>query len=195
MRARREAKPRATTMSRHLGPLTLGLVALLSTSGCSWIFVQPLPPEDHSYGYQPCTSSRLPPVIDTIFALTNVASAFYVGTRDNVANKGVSVTFGIGVATLWTVSAVYGYSHTAECEEAHEVDEHGYLPPPHLRAPPRYYPQPPPRMVDPAAAPAAAPPAPGAAPPQGDDDDPSNRRPPPAPKKPPERLDAPRFGG
>lgn len=162
--------------------------------------MQPLPPE-HGYDYQPCTSSLVAPVIDTIFTITNVVSALYVGTRDNVTNKGTSVTVGIGVATLWALSAGYGYSHTAECEEAHDFDERGYHPPPHLRAPPRYYPQPPPRVVappgspgswappaDPAAAPAAPPPAVDAAaapaaptpaapaPQQQDDDDPNARR-------------------
>jgi hypothetical protein len=196
--ALREARPRIVTLPRRLGPLTLGLVALLSTSGCSWIFVQPLPP-DHGYDYQPCTSSRVAPVVDTIFTLTNLASALYVASENNVTNKGTAVTLGLGVGLLWALSAGYGYSHTAECEEAHELDERGYRPLPHLRAPPRYYPQPPPRVVDPAAAPAAAPPQ-GGAPQQGDDDDPSDHRAPPpspapAPKKPPERLDAPRFGG
>jgi hypothetical protein len=180
--------------------IALAILALSSTAGCSWIFVQPLPPE-HGYDYQPCTSSRVAPVIDTLFAITNVVSALYVGTRDNVTNKGTSVTLGISVATLWALSAGYGYSHTAECDEAHEFDERGYHAPPHLRAPSQYYPQPPPRLVappgspgswappaDPAAAPAAPPPAadpaatPSAPPPaapapqQQDDDDPNARR-------------------
>jgi hypothetical protein len=158
------AKPGTVTAPRRLGPLTLGLVALLSTSGCSWIFVQPLPP-DHGDDYRPCTSSRVAPVVDTILTLTNLASALYVASENNVTNKDAAVTLGIGVGILWALSAGYGYSHTAECEEAHELDEHGYRPPPNLRAPPRYYPQPPPRVVDPAAAPAAAPaPAGGAIP-------------------------------
>jgi hypothetical protein len=157
--------------------VALALLSLSSTVGCSWIFVQPLPPE-HGYDYQPCTSSRVAPVIDTILTITNIASALYVGTRDNVTNKGESVTLGIGAATMWALSAGYGYSHTAECEEAHELDEHGYHAPPYLRAPPRYYPQPPPQVgappgsagswapsADPAAVPAAPPPAdPSAAP-------------------------------
>jgi hypothetical protein len=165
----------------------LAILSLSSTAGCSWIFVQPLPPE-HGYDYQPCTSSRVAPVIDTIFTITNVASALYVGTRDNVTNKGTAVTFGLSVATLWGLSAGYGYSHTAECEAAHEIDERGYHAPPHLGAPPRYYPQPPPHVVappgspgsweppvDPAVAPAASPPA-AAAPQQQDNDDPNASR-------------------
>jgi hypothetical protein len=209
------------TKNSGLGPVALMLAALslTSTTGCSWIFVQPLP-EDHRYRdeYQPCTSSVVAPVFDTLFTLTNLGSALYVASEDNVTNKGTAVTLGVGVAILWAASAAYGYSHTAECQEAHEFDERGYRPPPHLRAPPRYYQQPPPRIVAPPPPPPAqedAPPSPGSAPPapavapqQNDDDAPENHRPAPDPSwlepqpptkkqpaKPGERLDAPRFGG
>jgi hypothetical protein len=215
MIALREAKPTTTTLTRRLGPLTLGIVALAGTSGCSWIFVQPLPAE-HGYrdGYQSCTTSRVAPAFDTIFTLTNLASALYVASENNVSNKGEAVTLGVSVAVIWALSAGYGFSHTAECEAAQEDAEGGYRPPPHLRAPPRYYPQPPPRVVappPPTAPQEATPPSQDAAPsprqvaPQQKDDDdpgthsspePSSTSPSPrTPKKPGERLDAPRFGG
>jgi hypothetical protein len=154
------------------------LCVLCSMSGCSWLFVQPLPPPPLRTEPLNCTTSRAAPVLDTLFTATNVASAIYVGSQDNVANKGTAVTFGLAVAALWLSSAVYGYSKTSECEDAMAEDQppprrRYYAPPPRYQSPPPYsapppspyappagYPPPPPPG---AAAPAPAPPA--AAPP------------------------------
>ncbi|HVZ87097.1 MAG TPA: hypothetical protein VHG72_09010 [Polyangia bacterium] len=167
------------------------LAAGLSTSGCSWIFVEPLPADDPS-DYAHCTTSRAAPVIDTIFTSTNLLSALYVAGEDNVKNKGPAISLGLGVAALWLASAIYGYSKTNECEAArveganeplYRHHHRGYVP-----GPPVYYPPPP-----------GPPPAPSQAP---DDDGPGavpQTAPPAAgPQPPPEpasRPDAPRFGG
>jgi hypothetical protein len=193
------------------GLIVLSLVGLLSTAGgCSWLFTQPLPNEYYWYDIPPCSTNRAPPVLDTLFALTNTASAIYVAGQDNVTNKDTAVALGLSVAALWTLSAVYGYRHTSECEDAHEGRRGGSLPT--WRSPPagtRRYPPPAPRPAEaaapgqpdlnPAAAPAPPATAPSApAPQQQDEDDPELRRPaPPRPKPRPiePRPDAPRFGG
>jgi hypothetical protein len=154
----------------------LGLAALSMTSGCSWIFVQPLR-EDRGRGeYIDCTTNRAAPVLDTIFTLTNIASVIYVAGQNNVTNKPSAVTLGLSVAALWALSAGYGYSHTSECEDAQERGGGSHYPPPHVRPRPQYYPQPPPQVYvpPPAGAPPAdsPPPAPGAAPQQQDNDEP-----------------------
>ncbi len=125
-----------------------------SLSGCSWIFVQPLPPSYERRGRTDCTTNRAAPVIDTILTLTNVGSAVYVASQDNVTNKGTSVTLGLLVGALWFSSAIYGYSKTSECEDALADDEpRGYSRPrTHLRSPP-------PGVGGPAGAPAERPPA------------------------------------
>jgi hypothetical protein len=92
---------------------TLGLLP-----GCSWLFIQPLQDDRNPGEPYTCTTNRAAPVIDTLLAASNVASAAYVANQDNAANKGTAVMAGLSVATLWAVSAGYGYFKTAECEEA-----------------------------------------------------------------------------
>lgn len=121
---------RTAAASIKRAALVAAIAALAMTGGCSWIFVQPLPAEHRSFSVANCTSNRAPPVLDTLFATTNVLAALYVGTEDNVTNKGTAVGVGLGVALLWALSAGYGYAHTSECEEAQEEDGRGYRPPP-----------------------------------------------------------------
>jgi hypothetical protein len=152
-------------------------------TGCSWLFTQPLPKAFSVYDVPPCSTNRVPPVLDTLFAVTNTASAIYVAGRDNVTNKATAVSVGVFVAALWTLSAIYGYKHTSECEDAQEGHWSGSSPARRTRpATPGSYLPPAPRPAEtaapapvvPAQAPApAAPPAPQ----QQDDDDPSMRRP------------------
>ena len=171
--------------------IVLSLVGLSFTAGgCSWLFTQALPEQYSRYEIPPCSTNRAPPVLDTIFTLTNISSAIYVANQPNVINKENAVGLGLSVATLWALSAVYGYRHTSECEDAHAGRAPGFTPA--RRAPPagmRYYPPPTqPPAAYPAAAPPAvlpaqppapytspAPPAPPA-PQQQDDDDPAGRR-------------------
>ncbi len=174
--------------------VALSLVCLSSVAGgCSWLFTQPLPEQYSRYELPTCSTNRLPPVLDTIFTVTNTASAIYVASRPNVANKESAVTLGLSVALLWGFSASYGYRHTAECEDAQQGRFR-----PVWRAPPpgaASYGSPRPRpATSPAPAPPSgvpvqnpappsgapiqtpAPPAPPA-PQQQDDDDPDTRRP------------------
>jgi hypothetical protein len=172
--------------------LALCLAMLLpissSLSGCSWIFVQPLPPRYERGGRTDCTTNRAAPVIDTILTLTNVGSAVYVAGQDNVTNKGPSVTAGLLVGAMWFASAIYGYSKTSECEDALADDEPAPYsrprmrlrsPPPAVGAPAGVPSGPPPAWEAPAvvvpAAPPAAPAAAAPGPQQRDDDNPGAR--------------------
>jgi hypothetical protein len=98
--------------------LVTSLACLLTQPGCSWLFTTPPPKDFDRHTYLECTTNRVPPVLDTIFTITNVASAIYVAGQENVQNKGSAVGLGLSVATLWMLSAVYGYSGTSACEEA-----------------------------------------------------------------------------
>jgi hypothetical protein len=178
--------------------LALVVTLPLSGTGCSWLFSQP-PPKGYRGSYVNCSTNRAPPVLDTIFTITNVASALYVAGQDNVVNKESSVALGLGVATLWALSAVYGYQSASECEEALEPWSSRYPSPapramPPGYAPPRYAPPPPPPGPVPLAptaplppppapndqgyyvVPEAKPPAPPPAPQQIDEDAPGTRR-------------------
>jgi len=189
-------------MKRMALCLAMLLPISASLSGCSWIFVQPLPPTYARRGRVDCTTNRAAPVVDTILTLTNVGSAIYVAGQDNVTNKGSSVTLGLLVGAMWLSSAIYGYTKTSECEDALAEDE----PAPYKRPPVRMRAAPPgvggpagapadrapawdtPAVVvspPPAAAPAPAPaPAPAAQTPQQRDEDASGSRARPAPPSP-----------
>jgi hypothetical protein len=157
-------------MKRPVLCLAMLLSLSASLSGCSWIFVQPLPLRYERGDRTDCTTNRAAPVLDTIFTLTNLASAVYVAGKDNIANKGPAVTLGLLVGALWFSSAIYGYSKTSECEAALADDESAYTRPRmRLRPPPAVgYPsgvpgEPPPRMDSPAVVvPSSPPPAPAA---------------------------------
>jgi hypothetical protein len=88
------------------------------------LFVQPLEPNALHRRRSTCTTSVAAPVLDTLFVATNVISAVYVASQDNVTNKEQAVSLGLSVATLWALSAAYGYSKTSECS-AWEAWEEG----------------------------------------------------------------------
>jgi hypothetical protein len=136
-----------------------------------------------------CTTSPAAPLIDSILVATNVGSAAYVEGQNNVKNKAESVALGLGVATFWLTSAIYGFYFTRECamlkEEAQAVPY--YLRTVRTRRGPPYPPRPlppvgsaPPGDSSPAA-PSSPPPAntTPATRQQLDDDDPDDRPAPP----------------
>ena len=107
-------------------PLTLVLVALLSTAGCSWIFTQPLRDDRSPRDYPVCTTNPAPPVIDSAIFALNVGTTIYTAAQDNVSLKALRVSVGATAATLWLLSAIYGYSKTGACREAVATYDHGY---------------------------------------------------------------------
>jgi len=104
-------------------PDFLLVVVVLLLPGCSLLFVDRLPENYHSRRKYDCTTNRTAPVVDTIFAATNVASAIYVAGQDNIKNKDSAVMLGLSLAAAWVSSAVYGYRATSECIEAKEADD------------------------------------------------------------------------
>ncbi len=162
------------------GPLAL--VALCATAGCSWIFTQPLREDRSPYDDPVCSTNPAPPVIDTAAFMLNAGTTIYTAAQDNVSHKALRVSAGVTAATLWLVSAIYGYGKISECMAAIDSHDAGDRHPAFgtggevfLRQPP---PPPPPRQ-------------PGQ---PDDDEDPRHPklRPHPIPI---EKPDAPRFGG
>jgi hypothetical protein len=92
-------------------------VLLVLLPSCSYLLVEPLPENYKSRRRIRCTTSRVAPVLDTVFTLTNTAGVIYVASQDNVKNKENSVLLGLSVAAIWAISAVYGYKATDACEE------------------------------------------------------------------------------
>jgi hypothetical protein len=156
------------------------LLVLAFTPGCSFLFVQPPPKNYDGRGRLACTTSKAPPVLDTLFTLTNVVSTLYVAGQDNVPDQGARVTLGLTVAGIWLASAIYGYTGTSECEAALAYDSGGRYthPPSRPRPAPRFAPARPP------AAPAAVAPEPEVVSPSVGQDGAIIPDPPPAPAPP-----------
>lgn len=145
--------------------LALFLVGVVPASGCSYLFVTP-PHETYGGHVSNCTTNRAAPVIDTIFAGTNVISAVYVAGENNVTNKETAVGLGLGVAAFWLSSAIYGYYNTSQCEALMSEDTmRPYYPPPQPVRRRVWQPPPPPPAAPPPGGPAPLPPPDWAPPP------------------------------
>jgi hypothetical protein len=148
----------------------LALVALASTAGCSWVFTQPLREDRSPYDFPICSTSLAPPTIDTLLFVTNAATTLYLGSQDNVSDKSLRLSVGAGAATLWLLSAIYGYTKTSACADAVSAHDRGdHRPAPFGTGGEVFTPVP------------SLTPPPGARPPGVDDEDPRHPKPPPAP--------------
>jgi hypothetical protein len=107
----------------------LGLVALSSTAGCSWIFTQPLrddrPPNDQPV----CSTTPAPPVIDSAVFALYAGTTIFTAAQDNVSHRALGVSVGAAAATVSLLSAIYGYSKTSACREAVASYDRGYRAP------------------------------------------------------------------
>ncbi len=171
--------------------LLLALQGGMPSAGCSYLFVRP--PRDTELGSRviECTTSPAAPLIDSILVATNVGSAVYVEGQNNVKNKAEAVSFGLGVATFWLSSAIYGFYFTRECAVLKEEAQAGpyYLRPVRTRRGPPYPPRPVPPVGGSAPPGDSSPAAPSSPPPanttpatrqQLDDDEPDDRSAPPS---------------
>jgi len=101
------------------------LAIFLHCSGCSLLFVnappKPPPVEPSARAEVSCTSSKAAPVLDTVFATlevgrTALAAAAPDSTYQNAPiSRGADIALGIGFASLFLASAVYGFTQTSEC--------------------------------------------------------------------------------
>ncbi len=95
------------------------------TTGCSFLFVQPLSPEARRAG-QPlnCTTNTLAPGLDAAFTAMQLISALVAVVssnedyRDAALSRPASITFGILWAGVGLTSSIYGFNATSACREA-----------------------------------------------------------------------------
>ena len=111
-------------------PWALALLAVFSTAGCSWVFTQPLREDRRPSDYPVCSTSTAPPLIDGAIFLLNAGTTIYTAAEDNVSHKALGISIGAAAATLWLLSAVYGYSKVSACDEAVGSYDRGYHAPP-----------------------------------------------------------------
>ncbi len=68
-----------------------------------------------------CTTSRLAPVLDVLFAATNAGAMIYYATQKGADNRDLL----IASAGIWTGihvgSAIYGFRNTSECIESKRI--------------------------------------------------------------------------
>jgi hypothetical protein len=136
--------------TRILGACVPALAAALLLQGCSFIFVD-TPPTVHDASTPPssihCTTSAAAPVVDTVVAVFEaVRTGIALGADDSdyhsyPISRGADIAIGLGLTTLFTAAATYGYINTSKCsdvkEEAHEPPPPRmmlYRPAPTLRA-------------------------------------------------------------
>jgi hypothetical protein len=113
------------------------LLALLP--GCSLLFVEGPPPGHQRLRYFDCTSSRLAPIVDTVFSavygLGGVVQAADMADADVGGDVVPAVLVPLGLAALFGVSAAHGYATTSECEDAKARWAHELLSAPARAAP------------------------------------------------------------
>jgi hypothetical protein len=176
--------------------LAFMLPTTASSSGCSWLFVEPVSQRHVAGDYANCTGNPAAPIVDTVLAVGEAAGAIVLYGRHNAGTTGAAI--GAGVVTgLFFSSAIYGYSKTSECRDANGEAEAGE----ERRAPRGIFRTPPARQpVYPAQAPRkgapllTAPPSTSPSPGQRDDEDdeePNNRR---GPRPPAEKPNVPTSG-
>src|SRR5262245_19334613 len=113
-------------MRHSISPLLVAAaIAGAATSGCSLLFTSKAP--DHAERIPPgmpvtCATSRAAPIVDTVIAgLETVRTVLAITAKDSVysgapISREADVGIGLGLTTLFAVSAVYGYSVTSECD-------------------------------------------------------------------------------
>lgn len=157
----------------------LSIVALLGlstvNSACSLIFVKPPEGSGRIVRRDPnCTSSKVAPVLDTIFTglqvlrtgLAASADKSVYENPDQPLSREADIGLGVGFTALFLGSAIYGYANTSRCaaledepiDDEQDTDAEWSTDPPAATAPAA------PAPSAPAAAPTPAAPAPTQAP-------------------------------
>lgn len=93
--------------------------------GCSFVFSDgPAPQNSPSIGGEQCSTSKVPPVLDTIFATGQVgrivlaAAADERDYRKSPISKEADILLGVAFGSLFILSAIYGYDASSSCSDA-----------------------------------------------------------------------------
>lgn len=114
---------------RGIGVIRALIVAVFS-AGCSFGFVAGPPPQHAQLASFTCSDSKLPPILDSVFAGLTVTTAWLAATSSDDrwamdhTGLGSRVTAGVvygGLAALTGASAYYGYRTVNDCREARRV--------------------------------------------------------------------------
>jgi hypothetical protein len=108
--------------------VALSAVVALACSSCSFIFVHPPHHADDQLTGVPgrCTSSPVAPVVDGVIGTfevvrTSVAlSSNESDYRGAAISRNADIGFGVGFATLFLASSIYGFYETNQCHRPTE---------------------------------------------------------------------------
>src|SRR5687768_11374098 len=115
--------------TRQLSMLALSSL-MAANSACSLIFVKP--PESsgavgRGSGLTECTSSKVAPVLDSVFAGVQAVRTVLAITADDRVyddpqplSREADVGIGFGLTALFLGSAAYGYATTSKCATAEQ---------------------------------------------------------------------------
>jgi len=107
----------------------LWLIGPFLLSGCSLIFTKPVPTKYESTPYVECSTSRVPPILDTILGINSLGGAIYFASRDGSSNKNLLASSAAVWAGMWIGSAIYGYRATSACEDVQDDKGDSRTPP------------------------------------------------------------------
>jgi hypothetical protein len=110
---------------RSLISAVVAVATSVSLSGCSFIFSQGPPPNHERLPYFDCSTSYVPPVLDTVWAGLNGLGAVIAAGQSEAewrSKNNYSQSTVIASGLIWLgvsgASAIYGYSKAGSCNEA-----------------------------------------------------------------------------
>lgn len=109
--------------------VVLSAVVALACSSCSFIFVHPPHHADDQLTGTPgqCTSSPVAPIVDAAIGTFEVVRTSVAVSNDERDYQGAPISrnadigFGVGFATLFLASTIYGFYETSQCHAGHHV--------------------------------------------------------------------------
>ena len=108
-------------IGRSFAMATLISACTAANTGCSLLFVKGPPSEPSHARPVACTTSRVAPVLDSVFGGLEVARmGLDLAASDQTfqgapISRGADIAIGATLATLFLGSAIYGYSATGAC--------------------------------------------------------------------------------
>lgn len=110
---------------------SLAILCALSVTGCSFVFVEG-PPDDHrQQPYVGCTSSRMSPILDTIFTGLQLANLGVAVSKDDMEwdeqydgeppfERDTAIGIYSAFVLLGAAGMYYGFTRTSECRDAQD---------------------------------------------------------------------------
>jgi hypothetical protein len=118
-------------MRRSPGRLSLPVLLLFLTTGCSFVFAKGPPDGHREVEYFQCTESRVAPILDVVgvgFSIAGAATAeddpttgLFDEDRDPLPlSRGTKIAMNVAVGAVFAVSSFVGFERVSACRAAIE---------------------------------------------------------------------------